>query len=238
VRRRPLALLIDAGGTLFPDNLPVDQEGRVRDGRLLGAALPELDLPARLRLLDQIAADVAAKQPGVRQPELADIVALLTAMDGSLGGRAEAVRGVLASRPLPPVFPGSLELLALAGRRGLRRVLVTNVAWSSASDTRRRLGPSGLADALEAIVTSYDVGFRKPHAAMFDAAVRAAACEPSECVMVGDDERRDVEPAVRLGMMVIRVAIQEPSPHETRAHHLVSDLQEVGEVLVPGLTKG
>src|SRR2546429_479215 len=80
-----------------------------------------------------------------------------------------------------------------------------------------------LADLLDGIGTSYDVGHRKPHPAMFERAIELAGCAPDACVMIGNSERSDVEPALALGMMVIRVALQEP-PTPTRARHLVTDL--------------
>jgi predicted HAD superfamily phosphohydrolase YqeG len=50
---------------------------------------------------------------------------------------------------------------------------------------------------------------------MFAAALRAARCRPSECVVVGDSEHNDIVPAIARGMRAIRVAIEEPGPKET-----------------------
>lgn len=52
---------------------------------------------------------------------------------------------------------------------------------------------------------------------MFAAALRAARCHPSECVVVGDSEQNDIVPAIARGMRAIRVAIEEPGPQETAA---------------------
>jgi FMN phosphatase YigB (HAD superfamily) len=81
------------------------------------------------------------------------------------------------------------------------------------------------------VVTSLDVGFRKPHAAMFQAAAEAAGCHPSACVMVGNSEVNDVLPASRLSMRTIRVAIEEPAPAESAADAIATSLDEVRAIL-------
>jgi len=55
-------------------------------------------------------------------------------------------------------------------------------------------------------VTSAAHGFMKPHPSIFETALRQAAAEPSESVMVGDSVAHDVEGARRLGMRAVLVA--------------------------------
>ena len=49
------------------------------------------------------------------------------------------------------------------------------------------------------MVTSLDVGFRKPHPAFFEAVLVEAGCAPAECVMIGNSEPNDIQPAIALG---------------------------------------
>ena len=87
-----------------------------------------------------------------------------------------------------------------------------------------------LTGLVDGVVTSCSVGYRKPHLAIFQRAVALADCRPEECLFVGDNEQKDVEPALGMGMTAIRVAIQEP-PTATRAHRLATSLDEVTAAL-------
>jgi FMN phosphatase YigB (HAD superfamily) len=89
----------------------------------------------------------------------------------------------------------------------------------------------GLADLLDDVVTSLDVGFRKPHPAIFRTAVDAAGCHSRACVMVGYSEVNDALPAARLGMRTVRVAIEEPAPVDSAADGIATALDEVRTIL-------
>jgi FMN phosphatase YigB (HAD superfamily) len=227
------ALLVDVGGTLLPDNLPDDPAlVRARDARL-AAILPELEPDALARLLVSMLADARAGLDRLEQHTSSDIAGRLEAADVRLSGRVEEVRTTLGrhvSQRLDP-FPGHRELLLAAGELGLRRVLVTNTSWLSDEDWQEWRAPElGLTGLLDGVVTSYSAGYRKPHRAMFDSALALAGCGPEACVFTGDKERKDVEPALALGMTVIRVAIQEP-PTPTAAQYLVTSLEDAVRVL-------
>ncbi|MEO8521823.1 MAG: HAD family hydrolase, partial [Acidobacteriota bacterium] len=55
-------------------------------------------------------------------------------------------------------------------------------------------------------VSSVAHGYLKPHPSIFEFALRAAAVEPAQAVMVGDSFSHDVEGARRLGMHGVLVA--------------------------------
>ncbi len=227
------ALLVDVGGTLVPDRLP-DPPGR-RDVRVdrLAAVLPELGRDRAASLLDALLADARTASDLLEQRTDAAIARRLATLDPSLAGRAGEVRRRLG-RPTGhehPPFPCHRDLLHVAGELGMRRVLVTNTDWTSDDDWLVWwMSARDLAGLVDGVVTSYSLGRRKPDRAMFDRALSLAGCPPEACVYAGDKERKDVEPALALGMTVIRVAIQEP-PSETRAHHLVTDLAGAVRVL-------
>jgi putative hydrolase of the HAD superfamily len=66
-----------------------------------------------------------------------------------------------------------------------------------------------------AAVSSAEHGYMKPHPSIFETALRLAAAEPQESVMVGDSVTHDVEGARRLGMravLVSRSGRSEPCP--------------------------
>ncbi len=54
-------------------------------------------------------------------------------------------------------------------------------------------------------LTAAQVGHAKPHPAMLQEALMLAGVKPEESLHIGDDPRRDVEPAQALGMQAVRV---------------------------------
>jgi FMN phosphatase YigB (HAD superfamily) len=199
----------------------------------LAAALPELGKGARGRLFEELQADARAEQDLLEQSTDERIAARLRACAPGLEGRVAAVRRALGRQVghRSDTFAGYRELFVAARDRGLRRVIISNTAWTSTADWWELIAPElGLADLLDGVVTSYDAGYRKPHRAMFDSAAALAGCAAAECLMIGNSEQKDVAPALALGMTVIRVAIQEP-PTPTRAHHLVTSLVGVPELI-------
>lgn len=62
-----------------------------------------------------------------------------------------------------------------------------------------------------AAVTSAAHGYMKPHRSIFETALRQAAAEPAESVMVGDSVAHDVEGARQLGMRAVLVCRGEPA---------------------------
>ena len=51
------------------------------------------------------------------------------------------------------------------------------------------------------------------------------------CLMVGDSEVKDIQPAVGLGMRAIRLAIEAPPPASSAAHAVVTSLSQAGSIL-------
>jgi FMN phosphatase YigB (HAD superfamily) len=207
----------------------------VREVRVdrLAALLPELERDGAARLLDDLRAGGRAARDRLDQRTDAMVAERLASIDPALAGRAADVRRALG-RPTGherPPFPGHRDLMLTAGELGMRRVLVTNTNWISDDDwTRWWLAARDMDGVVEGVVTSYSLGWRKPHPAMFDRAMSIAGCPARACVYAGDKEAKDVAPAVALGMTVIQVAIDEP-PSETRAHHQVTSLAEAIRVL-------
>ena len=79
---------------------------------------------------------------------------------------------------------GVPELLAGLHAAGHRVVLVTNT--HDAAMVRGHLATLGISNAFDAIVTSVEVGFRKPRPEIYDTALAAVGARPSDAVFVGD----------------------------------------------------
>lgn len=95
-------------------------------------------------------------------------------------------------------YPGTKGVLRKLKRK-YKIGIVTNApviqAWL-------RLEELGLADMFDVVVTPLRIGM-KPSPLPFRSAIRKLGIPPKEIVMVGDDLRRDVEPAKRLGMTTV-----------------------------------
>lgn len=235
-RPRPpiAAVLLDVGGTLWPDGWPwLPEDHPLRVERML-RALPDLDAqaaPALLRDLDASAETITERldqdarryagdplrQHGI-EPTAARVAAVVEAM-------------TLPAHPLVRLLPGAPELLRAVRRAGLRSVVLSNSYWRSNAAYRRDFQDLGVDAEVDAYLSSLDVGFRKPHPAMFEAGLRAAGVEADRCAMVGNSEDKDVRPARAIGLRVIRVAIEEPLPATTEADAVTDSLDEVASLL-------
>jgi FMN phosphatase YigB (HAD superfamily) len=145
----------------------------------------------------------------------------------------DAVRKAVGPDAVPGVrlFPGTVELLQFLKSHQLRTVVVSNVQVRGTAEYWNDFADLGVARLLDVVITSLDVGFRKPHPAFFEAAMAAARCEPRECVMIGNSEENDIEPAVARDMRTIPVAVEE-SPHaHSRAQAIISRLDQTRGIL-------
>lgn len=111
---------------------------------------------------------------------------------------------------------------ALGGLRaqGMRLVVVSN--WDfSLHDVLARAGLGRLVDA---VVTSAEVGARKPSPEIFHRALAVAGVGPSEALHVGDTVDEDVLGARSAGIEAVLVVRDGPPPREMRT---IADLSEL-----------
>jgi putative hydrolase of the HAD superfamily len=116
-------------------------------------------------------------------------------------GVSELVAALLASLRFR-AFPDAAPAIAAARRAGWRVVVASN--WDvSLHDVLARLG---LAALLDGIVTSAEVGARKPAAAVFECALALVGAGAAEAVHVGDSLAEDVVGARRAGLEAVLIA--------------------------------
>lgn len=93
---------------------------------------------------------------------------------------------------------GVQETLSILHENGYRLCIVSNNPWSeSIVASLRRFNIDNL---FEEIVVSCDVGYRKPHAQLFNELVRRLDLKPSEVLFVGDSYPHDIETPKSMGM--------------------------------------
>ncbi len=120
-----------------------------------------------------------------------------------------------------PDAPSTLEALHWAG---YRLAVITNRRQRDAI-LHRELRDQGLPDVFDAIVTSGDVGFQKPHPLVFESALGRLQVAPGDALAVGDNYENDVVPAAKLGLVaVLKLNEREPDPACSLAHYQVPSL--------------
>jgi HAD superfamily hydrolase (TIGR01549 family) len=202
------AVLFDWGDTLF--HFAWDEE-LVEAGWEAGlAAIGRDDLPgheetaARFRQryvpllwvpgsLDEI------EYPGMVRELLAGFGHELS--DDELGRFLEAEHA--AWEPARQLGDSTHALLDSLRERGLRTGLVSNAfdpGWLLRNDLERM----GLADRLDVAVFSSEVGKRKPHEAIFAAALDSLGIEGERALFVGDRRFEDIRGAKQAGMTTVQ----------------------------------
>jgi HAD superfamily hydrolase (TIGR01509 family) len=128
-------------------------------------------------------------------------------------------------------LPGAIELLAGIRALGMRTLITSNTYWRDAESYWEDFRLLGMAEHIEAVVTSVDAGHLKPHPAVFEMAMRVAGVPAERCVVIGNREENDIEPALALGMRTILVYPDDPKPASSRAHAVAPDLWECAQAL-------
>jgi putative hydrolase of the HAD superfamily len=96
-------------------------------------------------------------------------------------------------------YPDARSTLLELRRRGFRLGIVTNRAFGG-ERFRTDLREAGLDIGWDAAAVSVEVGYLKPHPALFEAALKELGATPAETLMVGNSLAEDVAGAQRLGM--------------------------------------
>ena len=123
---------------------------------------------------------------------------MMQALDLDGLDHATARRAMLAAlefRPYDDVVPA---LTALRGT-GHRLVIVSN--WDCSLPDW--LGPPGLLELVDGVVTSADVGATKPDERVFRHALELAGVGPKQAIHVGDSLENDVAGARRVGIRAV-----------------------------------
>ena len=112
-----------------------------------------------------------------------------------------------------PVKPGTRELLAWLGERGLQLAIATS---SRPTTVERLLGRAGLLGHFKAIATRYDVERPKPHPDVYLEAARRLGATPERCIAF-EDSNIGLTAAHAAGTMAIMVPDILPPSDEARA---------------------
>lgn len=215
------ALLFDVGDTLWHAPAPPPPAVfRHLAAKRAAETLARLGLAGDAALIARVAWDTleaamteARRGPAFREPDYAAVVVDVLNSEGVHLRAAQVtellediyVSGIESGKVnFPEARPALLELKA----RGFLLATVTNRAFGGVR-YRCDLQACGLDVGWDAHAVSVEVGYLKPHAAPFQAALRALSIEPGDAIMVGNSLREDVAGAQALG---IRAAWRRSMP--------------------------
>ena len=156
---------------------------------------------------------VMGQQPGVAIDVDRDIEAILDAFQMRVGELE--------------LKTGCLDLLALAGKRSVRRAVASSSAKRLVDAV---LGRFGLAPSFEAVVSGEAVTRAKPAPDIFLAAADRLGVPPSDCVVL-EDSLAGVEAGKAAGMRVVAVPEHADGRFVSLADAVVTDLNEASKLL-------
>ena len=115
------------------------------------------------------------------------------------------------AHPGAAVFPDALDVLPLLRRHGVRVGIVTN-AYQPMWLRDREIEHFGLLPHFpECRVSAADVGYLKPHPAIFEHALRLVGARPEQAVFVGDNPVADIAGAQAVGLQAV-LRVTHPAP--------------------------
>jgi FMN phosphatase YigB (HAD superfamily) len=117
--------------------------------------------------------------------------------------------------PVPGVvvFPDTQKALNILSERGVRTGIVTNASQSMylRDIELEHFGLLQYFPNVDTRISAADVGFLKPHEAIFKRALEAVGATPEETVFVGDNPVADIAGAQSMGMKAV-LRILSPAP--------------------------
>ena len=222
-------MLLDAFGTLVSLEPPAP---RLRSelwrtiGREVSAEAAEAAFRAEIAFyLERHLEGADERSLGDLRDRCAGVIASVLGVERrELPGVREAMLASLRFSPHPDAAPALRALRA----RGLRLVVASN--WDCSLP--RVLEAAGLASLVDHVVSSASVGAAKPHPAVFEAALAAAAASPAEAVHVGDSLVNDVEGARAAGVRGILLDRSRGAPRT--GVETIGSLEELPSLLLTG----
>ncbi len=200
------AVLFDLDDTLAP-------QATWLDGAFAAVARRAADLDPAIDARSLHEALLAEAAAGSARGGIIDRALASLGLAIDVGLLVEAFRSYRPARFDP--YPGALELLERLRTAGMGLAVVSD---GDPDIQRAKLGLTGVAELVDAVVLSDELGrrHRKPAPLPFRTALAALEVTPAEAAFVGDRPETDLLGAARVGMATVRVRTGEyaaaPSP--------------------------
>lgn len=98
------------------------------------------------------------------------------------------------------LYNGVDDMLKKANEKNVKTVIVTDHV---ADIQLRKLIKLGIDSRINYLASAEEAGVEKPHPKIFQLALQKAKCTPQECIMVGDELKKDIGGAKALGIYAI-----------------------------------
>jgi putative hydrolase of the HAD superfamily len=98
-------------------------------------------------------------------------------------------------------YPESPAVISELRRRGITVAVCSNWGW----DLDEALDQAGLGSSFDLVVTSAQVGVRKPHRLIFEETLNGMEMQPHDALFAGDTWYPDVEGARAAGLRAVHV---------------------------------
>lgn len=208
---RPKAIVFDLWGTLIESDDFTPSRG---NARLLETAASDAPLAALQAFEDGLVADAERREDACGleftrqslQRLLNDRFAIRSPLS-----LAEQEWEFWSSSMTIGLIDGVREMLDDLVRRSIRRAIVSNSSFT-ADVISRSLADLGVGDRFEHVVSSADYGVRKPHPAIFAAALDRLGLTPGEAWFAGDNPAYDLAGGVGAGMFTVLFRQPAPTP--------------------------
>ena len=208
---RPIeAVLIDAGGVLVDPNWDVIAGFLAARGALVPAAVLRAAEPAAKREIDDATVIRSTTEEDRTSSYLARALrhAGITVDPEALVGASQEMTRLHAERGLWEIVPeGALGALDAMRSAGLRLALASNAD----PVLRTKLRELGIADRLDHLGISGEMGVEKPDPRFFAAILAAIGVPPERALHVGDVYEIDVVGARAAGLAVVLVDVEDRS---------------------------
>lgn len=126
--------------------------------------------------------------------------------------------------PYPNVIPTLIELI----RRGYTLCIISDApsfqVWS-------RLAGMKLQHFFDFVIAFEETKVKKPHELPFKLALKKLKLKPEEIMMVGDDPRKDIKGAKKLGMVTVLAKYGQVFKGKVKADFEINDISELLEIL-------
>lgn len=134
---------------------------------------------------------------------------------------------ILESPNKTQLFPNTFETLEYLKNIGYKMVLLTN---GFVEVQRVKIRDSNLEPYFDAMITSEEAGYQKPHKEIFKYALNFVKAEKTNCIMIGDDLESDIEGAQNFG---IDTVFFNPSRliHNATPTYEIKGLEELQTIL-------
>lgn len=224
-RFRPEAILFEVGGTLLLEEAHDLAAGL--DALLADPALPTREGPAAgERLAGELSDAIAGAHARNDELSLRDWLRGVCEDGSSDALRAQAEAAIWRAGVRLAPAPGVHDLLDELAADQLPLAVASNSVFS-ARVLAAELEHHGLRRAFPCIVSSADIGRRKPDGAPFAEALRRLRIAAPRAWHVGDTFACDVAGAAAVGLTPVWINADAVEPPVSPAHHRVSSLDEL-----------